>query len=251
MSKIINYFIMTVMMMSIILISCSKKESNIINIGVIIPLTGPSAQYGKYQKNGAEIAQEEINSKDLVKINLIFEDSQSKPKFAVSIFNKLASGNNLCAITGVSGVVLAIAPAADKLKFPQINTSGQNPNIGNTGKYTISLINLANVETAKMAKYTYEVLKIKKVAIIYSNAAAGTGAAIQFEKSFQKLGGNIVDMEGYDDSQTDFNSYIIKIFSKKPDAVFAPGVSMNISRDRKSTRLNSSHIPLSRMPSSA
>ena len=28
-------------------------------------------------------------------------------------------------------------------------------------------------------------------------------------------------------------------------------VLQNISRDRKSTRLNSSHIPLSRMPSSA
>ena len=31
----------------------------------------------------------------------------------------------------------------------------------------------------------------------------------------------------------------------------APGVASGIGRDRKSTRLNSSHIPLSRMPSSA
>ena len=50
------------------------------------------------------------------------------------------------------------------------------------------------------------------------------------------------------------NPGISKNLSFRIDQVRAPGISLitnDINRDRKSTRLNSSHIPLSRMPSSA
>ena len=87
------------------------------------------------------------------------------------------SRNYLCAITGVSGVVLAIAPIASINHFPQINTSGQNPKIENTDRYTISIINLANVETKMIAQYAYRILGLRKAGLIYSDAAAGTGAA--------------------------------------------------------------------------
>jgi len=142
----------------------------------------------------------------------------------------LAARNKYCVITGVSGIVLAIAPIAEETHIPQINTSGQNPDIANTGPFTITLINLAGTETRAMASYTYDVLGLKRVATIHSNAAAGSGAARQFRESFEKLGGSVVSQNSYDDTKTDYRAQITRTFANNPEAVFVPGVSANIAR---------------------
>jgi len=211
--------------------SCARRgPTSALQIGAVIPLTGPSAQYGKFQMQGMNLAQQQISQVEKFDIKIDYQDSTSDPKTGVLAFRALSNGGDLCVITGVSGVVLAIAPAAQELQFPQINTSGQNSKIGESGPFTVSLINLADVETSSMAQYAYEVMGLRKVALIYSNAAAGTGAADQFKTSFAKLGGNIVADESYDDNQTDYRGQIERAFVAKPEAIFAPGVSVNISR---------------------
>lgn len=40
---------------------CGKKEENVIKIGAILPLTGQSAQYGKWIQEALELGKEEIN----------------------------------------------------------------------------------------------------------------------------------------------------------------------------------------------
>ena len=228
----ITIAIVLLVLIFIILLFLRKTSNNTsdLYIGAVIPLTGPSAQYGKWQMQGIELAKDEIKEKFGVNIQVEYEDSLSDPKTAISAYRLLSTKKPLCIITGVSGVVLAVAPIAEQLTIPQINTSGQNSKIAETGKYTISLINLADIETSAMANYAYSILGLRRVGIIYSNVAAGTGAAEQFKKSFESLGGEIIAQESYDDTKTDFRSQITRTFSQKPEAVFAPGVSMNIAR---------------------
>mgnify|MGYP003350078313 CR=1 FL=1 len=47
--------------------------------------------------------------------------------------------------------------------------------------------------------------------------------------------------------------FVVDIHGRKSHAIVRQGLEIlvNLTQDRKSTRLNSSHIPLSRMPSSA
>lgn len=205
-------------------------KSEQIKIGAILPLSGPSAQYGKWAQQAIELARSSLQKEHDIKVEVIYEDSQSDPKTAVSAYRAMAAKSPLCVLTGVSGVVLAVSPVAEEVAIPQINISGQNPDISDAGHYTISLINLATAETTKMAEYAYTVLGLRRVGIIYSNAAAGTGAANQLRDAFTQTGGSIVGLESYDDAKTDFRAQIAKVFSNKPEAVFAPGVSMNIAR---------------------
>jgi branched-chain amino acid transport system substrate-binding protein len=208
----------------------SNSTSTTLTVGAVIPLTGPSAQYGKWQMQSIDLARDEIRQNYGVTINVIYEDSQSDPKTAISAFRLIATKKPFCIITGVSGIVLALAPVAERLEIPQINTSGQNPQIANSGKYTITLINLANTETLAMASYAYNFLQLRHIAIIHSNVAAGTGAAQAFKSSFESLGGQITSQESYDDTKSDFRPQITRAFAQKPDAVFAAGVSMNVAR---------------------
>lgn len=226
----ISIILLLLVLTVIVILQRNPTNSAAINIGAVIPLTGSSAQYGKWQKQGIDLAKDEIQEKYGVTIQVTYHDSLSDPKTAVSAFKLLAIHTPLCIITGVSGVVLAIAPVAQQLSIPQINTSGQNPKIAGTGKYTITLINLAGTETTAMATYAYQVLGFNRIAIIHSNVAAGTGAAEQFKDAFESLGGEILAQESYDDIKSDFRSQIARAFTQKPFAIFAPGVSMNISR---------------------
>ena len=54
--------IIVIAVITIVIITYTRKESNVIKIGVILPLTGPSGQYGQWIKDALEIARDEINS---------------------------------------------------------------------------------------------------------------------------------------------------------------------------------------------
>ncbi|MEO8398861.1 MAG: hypothetical protein ABI550_03490, partial [Ignavibacteriaceae bacterium] len=43
--------------------SCGKKEEEEVKIGVILSLSGSAAQYGKWTKNGIELALEDYSKK--------------------------------------------------------------------------------------------------------------------------------------------------------------------------------------------
>ena len=72
----------------------NDKEPQVIKIGAILPLTGPIAFFGEYEKNAINIACSEINDRGGIKgkkVEVIYEDSQNDPKKAVNAFNKLIS----------------------------------------------------------------------------------------------------------------------------------------------------------------
>jgi branched-chain amino acid transport system substrate-binding protein len=97
-------------------------------IGVVAPLTGPAAEAGTALRQGAQLASEEINSAggmDIggkkIKLELIFEDSTSKPEVGVSVAEKLLGRDRVRLLVGEafhSHVTMAIMELASK--YPEI-----------------------------------------------------------------------------------------------------------------------------------
>ena len=66
-----------------------------ITVGLILPLTGPTADYGVAIKNSIGLAFEEIP--DLgERIHLLYEDAQYDPKLAVTALAKLRIASQSC-----------------------------------------------------------------------------------------------------------------------------------------------------------
>lgn len=83
------------------------QEDGVVRIGSSEPLTGVGAVYGQPSYVGKLIAIDEINAAggveidgEMVKIELISEDDQARPDEGVAIFRKLATQDNVLAITG-------------------------------------------------------------------------------------------------------------------------------------------------------
>lgn len=204
--------------------SCAQKEPATYKIGAILPLSGSGANYGKWEKQGIDLAVEEINQAGGIngkKLEIIFEDSKSLPKDGVSAMNKLATVDKVpVAIAGISSVVLACAPVADQYKVVLLNSGGISPKIRGAGEYVFSNIGDGAVEVKVMAEYAYNYLKFKKLAVLYINAAAGTDSRDIFIKHFKGLGGEIVAVEGHEQGATDFRAQLTKLRDAKPEAIY-------------------------------
>ena len=113
---------------ALLISGCIKKEPETYKVGAILPLSGSGANYGKWEKQGVDLAVDEINQAGGIngkKIEIIFEDSKSLPKDGVSAMNKLSSVDKVpVAIAGISSVVLACAPVADQYKVVLLNSGG-------------------------------------------------------------------------------------------------------------------------------
>jgi len=100
-----------------------------IRIGLIIPLTGGTSQFGATMGQAAKIAETEINSAGGVRgrpIEIVIEDDQSNPEAAVRAAHKLIDVDKVVAIGGsyASAVTSAIAPLCWEGKTVLLTASG-------------------------------------------------------------------------------------------------------------------------------
>ncbi len=70
-----------------------------IKMGFVFSMTGGAAAYGATQKEGAELAVQQINSAaDGLKIAPVFEDDASVPQQGTNVYNKLINGDKVAVI---------------------------------------------------------------------------------------------------------------------------------------------------------
>jgi branched-chain amino acid transport system substrate-binding protein len=100
-----------------------------IRIGLIIPLTGATSQFGATMGQAAKVAESEINAAGGVRgrpIQIVIEDDQSNPEAAVRAAHKLIDVDKVVAIGGsyASAVTSAIAPLCWEGKTVLFTSSG-------------------------------------------------------------------------------------------------------------------------------
>lgn len=213
-------------------IGCAKKPKEI-KIGAILPLTGDLGMYGTWAKQGIDLAVEEINIDGGInglKINVIYEDNQGGAKEAVNAIRKLITTDKVPVVIGplTSSAVSAVAPFAEKSKVVAISPTASNPEITHAGDYIFRNWPSDIFEGKVMAKFAFEELNLRKVAILYINNDYGVGANKVFAKHFSELGGTILITEGYEQGSTDLRTQLTKIKNKSPQAIYTPGYSKEL-----------------------
>jgi branched-chain amino acid transport system substrate-binding protein len=97
------------------MLSCFGPAAEPLKIGMVASLTGPLAESGLYQSQGAKLAAEEVNKTGGVlgrPIELIIEDDQTTNPGSVLAFSKLAGDKDVSAFIGPihSTQIHAMAP---------------------------------------------------------------------------------------------------------------------------------------------
>jgi branched-chain amino acid transport system substrate-binding protein len=211
----------------LLVITQSRKETQEIRVGAILPLTGNNGIFGQWIKNGIDLGIEEIekNNPELTdKIKISYEDSQNDAKLGVASLNKLLAMNKVnVVISAMSKVVIPLIPIIEEKKIPLLVQDVTYPGITKRGLMIFRHFIQSDREADVIARYAKSALGVKSAGILYVNDEAGLGAKEAFLKAFSAANGKVSLVESYESSDTDMKSQIAKLVSLKSDAIFLFG----------------------------
>lgn len=212
---------------ALVLLSCGKKETDTVNIGVILPLSGDIAVYGNKMKNAFDLYVSQLNRTGGLNgqsVKLIYEDDKAEAKTSVMAFNKLVSSNKCKVILGgaISSTALSIAELAQKNKVILFSPSATSPKLTGISKYFFRNWPSDSYDGLAMAEFSVNKLNYKKIAILFVNNDWGVAISNVFKDKFESLGGKIVAEESFLPETRDFRSQILKIKRANPEAIYIP-----------------------------
>jgi len=226
----------------------SPPESTI-RIGVIGPFTGPYSRTGEEMKRGSILAVEEVNAKGGImgmKVELFFEDSESKPEVGVSAFEKLVTRDRIHVLAGCyhSSVTLAVMDRAAEHKIPFINALSLSEEIAKKirsdpekYKYVFHVeLNSTGMALSERA-FIQDIVeagiftpKTKTISIICEDTDYGRSAASAFKERMEEIGWTVVSEDYWSLGTTDFSSIITKIETLNPDVIYSAGGGTDAAR---------------------
>ncbi|MFL6634488.1 MAG: branched-chain amino acid ABC transporter substrate-binding protein [Massilia sp.] len=204
----------------------------VVKIGHVAPISGPSAHLGKDNENAARMAIDELNAKGFTlngqkaTLQLISEDDGADPKQGTAVAQKLVdakvngvighlnSGTTVPAskIYNDAGIVqispATTAPVYTRQRFPgAFRVVASDAKLGST-----------------LSKYAIDTLHAKNIAIIDDRTTYGQGVADEFAKGLKKPGIKVVGREFTSATATDYTAILTSIKAKKPDLIFFGGM---------------------------
>ena len=219
-------------------------------IGEVGSMTGGAATFGKSTHDGIMLAVEKINAAGGIKgkkVRIITLDDQGKPEEAAIATTKLITQDKVIAILGevASSNSLAMAPIAQKNGIPMVTPSSTNPKVTEIGDYVFRVCFIDPFQGSVMAKFAFNSLKLKKVAILRDvKNDYSIGLADFFIETFTKLGGEIVVDQSFSQGDVDFKSQLTSIKGKNPEAIFVPGYYTEVGLIARQARELGINVPL-------
>lgn len=207
-----------------------SQDKTLIQVGVVLSLTGDVAAYGERSRKGIMLALDEINSSDGVNgrpVDLILEDAKSSPKDGVGAIQKLIQVNHVPVIVGdvLSSTTLAMAPIAERNKVVLFAPGASNPSLSKAGDYVFRNWASDDFDGKAMAAYMRKRSGISTIAVLAQRTDYTLGLAEAFEKEFTSLGGRILTKEFFDTASVDLRSQLTKVRNTRAKTLFFSGES--------------------------
>ena len=206
------------------LMSAPAWAAEPVKIGLVLPMSGPFAGYGKQIEHGVKLyLSTHGDTYGGRKVELIIKDDS--PGTAGDVSKRLAQELvvkdkvDILAGFGLTPSAFAVAPVATEAKKPMVVMNAATSAVTAKSNYIVRTSMTLPQNSAPMASWAAK-NKIKKVFILVADYGPGHDAQAQFKKTFTAAGGEIVDEVRAPVKNPDFAPFLQKIKDAKPEAVF-------------------------------
>jgi branched-chain amino acid transport system substrate-binding protein len=199
-------------------------DDSTIKIGIVLSVTGPAADNGKYSLTGAKIALDRVNKAGGAlgkQVQLITEDDQTTNPGAVLAFSKLAAQPDIVAFIGSIRSTQNHAMAPDILRTGKpVCFGGTDPKLTKMGNPWLIRFRPNDTYSGRViASYGVETLGKKNWAIVNSTDAFGVGGFNALSASLEKIGAKVALDQGYPNQSQDFTPVVLAIKSSGADII--------------------------------
>lgn len=239
MKKAIVLVVLLVMVLSLAGCSSSKPAAPAatagkeVKIGIVLPLTGSSAEMGKLSKNGIELAINTINAQGGIKslggakLVPIYADSAGKPETGVTEIERLIVKDKVNALLGPynSNVAAPTAEVAEKYSLPYMLTNAVADGILQKNyKYVWRSNQSSSGNAIDLIGFLSDIGKktgkpVKSIALVYESTDWGSSSAEALKKTAKEAGIEVVASMDYPANTADMTSIVVKLKSVNPEVV--------------------------------
>ena len=212
--------------------SATTGSTTAIPIGIAFAQTSNVALLGQEGANGAKIAEKYFNDRGGINgtpIKLVFQDTGGDEAGAINAFQTLINQNKVVGIVGptLSQQAFSADPIAERARVPVIGASNTAKGIPQIGDYVarvsapVSIVAPNSVEAALKSNPN-----IKRVAVFYAQNDAFNKSEIEiFQQTVKDRGLEIVTVQKFQTTDTDFQTQATNAINLKPDLVIISGLS--------------------------
>ncbi|QKQ77076.1 ABC transporter substrate-binding protein [Nostoc sp. TCL240-02] len=210
----------------------TTTTSGAIPIGIALAQTSNVALLGQEGFVGAKIAEKYFNSKGGINgtpIKLIAQDTSGDEAGAINAFQTLINKDKVVGIVGptLSQQAFSADPVAERAKVPVIgasNTANGIPEIGDYVARVSAPVSIVAPNSLKAALKQNP--QIKKVAVFYAqNDAFNKSETEIFQKAVKEQGLELVTVQKFQTTDTDFQAQATNAINLKPDLVIISGLA--------------------------
>jgi branched-chain amino acid transport system substrate-binding protein len=210
----------------------TSATSGTIPIGVAVAQTSNVALLGQEQVAGARIAEKYFNDQGGINgtpIKLVFQDTAGDEAGTINAFQALINKDKVAGIVGptLSQQAFSANPIAERSKVPVIGPSNTAKGIPEIGDYVARVSAPVSVVAPNSVKAALKLNpNIKRVAVFYAqNDAFSKSETEIFQQTVKDQGLELVTVQRFQTSDTDFQSQATNAINLKPDLVIISGLA--------------------------
>jgi len=193
-----------------------------VKVGFLATLSGPSADVGRDQLDGFNLALEQLGGKlGGVPASVIKEDDQQKAEVAIGALGKLLERDKVDVVTGLTfaNVLMALQAKIAATDVPFVGSvAGPSGAAGGQCKPNLFVTSWQSDGPAEaVGKYLND-KGVKRISTLTPNFVGGKDKIAGLKRFYK---GEIVDETYSPLNQLDFSAELTKVAADKPDAVFA------------------------------
>ncbi len=193
-----------------------------IKIGLILPMTGPSASTGRQIEAAVKLyMQVNGNTVSGRTVELIVKDDTGTADVTKRLAQELIVNDKVSVVAGfgLTPLALAVAPLATQAKVPQVVMAAATSIITEQSPYIVRTSFALPQATVPMADWAAK-NGIKKVVTLVADYGPGIDAEKAFKERFTKAGGEIVGELRSPLRNAEFAPFLQKAKDLAPDALF-------------------------------
>ena len=200
----------------------SAWAQEVVKVGLILPMTGPSASTGRQIEAAVKLYQS-MNGTTVAgkKVEVILKDDTGVADVTKRLAQELVVNEKVSVLAGfgLTPLALATAPISAQAKVPQIVMAAATATITEASPYIVRTsftLPQATVPAANLATKN----GWKKVITLVTDYGPGIDAEKAFGEQFTKNGGTVPAALRVPLKNPDFAPFLQRVADEKPDAVF-------------------------------
>jgi branched-chain amino acid transport system substrate-binding protein len=197
-----------------------------IKIAFVGPYTGDYSNYGVDMSRGAELAVKDHPTVKGFEIALVIEDTQGLSEQGAAVANKLVADPQIVGIDGhsFSGSTEVAIPIYDEAGIVMMSPSATNATLTKLGSAVFNRVAFGDgMQGEYAAKYIYETLGLRKIAVMHDGGTYGQGLAETTAEVFEELGGEVVAIEAITPGETDYRPPLAAVAASGPELIYYGG----------------------------